>query len=294
MSAFTDDDLLDYVFGLCTPEAAKAIEQQAAIDPNLSTQISLVRSVATYESSSSPSKRPAWSRLARFLFQRRSLVAVGVLVFLTGGAWTAWYFLVGPPLLSDNFNDEWFNATLWHSERPEVREENGYLSLMNRGSVVTQHDYPGPIVVSFDWKWIDHSSFPLYSDDLCVVLRTSGKHREKYSHEIVDGVVIRFFTYDGRVRIDSPPQSRVDQTEKGVLPIPANQWHRVRITDDGEEIAVYITGPQIDERYRNTPVLRARCPGEFENHKIAIYNRELVGKAVHESRIDNFEIRTLK
>ncbi len=295
MNQFTDDDLLDYFFGFSTPEQAEEIERRAREDPETARQLSIVRSISSHAQLPlvTPRKR-FWQVLLGSLLRRRVVILAAILLLLCGASWGIWYVVVGPPLMSDNFNDEWFDSTRWHSARPGVREENGYLRLINRGSVVTREEFPGPIEVSFDWMWVDISSYPHYSDDLAIVLRTSGTHREQHAYEITDGVMVRFYTHDGRVKVEAPPLNALDESPKRSLRMPAGKWHRIRISDDGETVSVYITGPEIDGKYKEEPVLRVRCPGTYKSRRIAIYNRELVGEAVHESRIDNFESRKLK
>ncbi len=76
--------------------------------------------------------------------------------------------------------------------------------------------------------------------------------------------------------------------------MPAEAWHHIRITDDGNEIAVLITGPAISQKQGGQPVLRVRCPDESPRRYVAIYNRELIAEAPQESRNDNVVIRALR
>lgn len=73
--------------------------------------------------------------------------------------------------------------------------------------------------------------------------------------------------------------------------IPAEEWHTIRITDDGETINIYIKGPAIDQKYADTPIFTISPQGRFEGHRIAIYNREFAGRVPHESLIDNVQVR---
>jgi hypothetical protein len=222
------------------------------------------------------------------------LIAAGV----AGTGWAGWSVLRPRPLLEDNFNDRWFDPRLWTCPRPIVREENGYLRLLNRGYIVTTKEFRGPIALAFDWRPIDLDGHPEYRDILTVALRTTGTPRSKHSYEAVDGILVKIDSQGGRVTASIASPSSIESLQlrlmdAGTLPIPADEWHRVRITDDGTNIAVFVAGPEIRGADGENPVISIAYSGHLEGRRIALYNRELVGGVLHESHIDNLVVRSL-
>lgn len=250
--------------------------------------------------------RPLARRILRGMRWRGASIAAAILLLICVGF--AWAVFRPRPLLSDSFGDEWVDPDLWFTPRSGVREEGGHMRLLNRGYLVTEKEFSGPISVSFDWKWLDIDSHPHYSEQLAVVLRTTGRPREQHSFEVKDGVVVRFDAQGGRITVSlakEDPSGFLDEigstlsTDSGHrfqispaltkrIPMPAEKWHGIRIADDGRIVAVYLSGPEVPREYKDTPILSVRCPDEFTERHIAVYNREYVGETNHESRIDNF------
>lgn len=75
--------------------------------------------------------------------------------------------------------------------------------------------------------------------------------------------------------------------------MPADEWYEVRITDDGQTIAVHVEGSQIHRGEKDVPAISVKYPGKLKGRRIAIYNREFVGGVSHESHIDNFVVNPL-
>lgn len=310
MSEFSSHDLSLYVVGQAPVDLTRRIEEQAKVDHELAAQLALMASVAgaplhAASPSGSPDVRQRGERPRRicrwFTVMRALLVVVASGTVIAGVGWAGWMLLATHPLMQDNFNDRWADARLWVCGRPAVREENGYMRFVNRGYLVTKAEYPGPIAVSFDWRWIDLAGHFDYADVLTVALRTSGRPRPKHSYEARDGVLVKLDAAAGKVAIllasdfDEQPTSwtAIASTPDGAIAIPAEEWHHVRITDDGERIAVYCTGPEIHEKDRNKPILEVRCTQETGSHHVAIYNREFLAEVPHESHIDNFVLSAL-
>ncbi len=302
MLDFTDRELIRYVLGDARSELANAIEERARTDEELAAQIELLRlgigngGEAGEQTAPLPMQRAPGAYPRPAFLRRKWLVAASLLVVLAGAAWAAYVALIPRPLLQDNFNSDWIDPQKWDVARgrPGIRAIDGHLRLRNRGSLVTRREFPDAVEVEFDWRWVDHAEDPLYSENLNVALRTSGKHTPEYDFRILDGIIVQFSTLGARVTIFSRSGERfqVDSDEGGV-PMPADAWHHIRITDDGTTISVYMTGPKIDRQYTKTPVLQARLPGKFPSQRIAFYNREVVNNATHETHIDNVTIRSL-
>src|SRR5262249_4181982 len=155
------------------------------------------------------------------------------------------------------------DSTRWSAPRPRVRPDLGFMRLVNRGYLVTEQEFEGPIELRFRWKWIDLAEDPQYSEDLTVALRTTGTPRPNRPYEIEDGVCIRFMTYAGKVSLGRSPPGPTPEfppgtktiTPEGTVPMPSDVWHDVRITDDGLTIAVYITGPELPQENATKPIL---------------------------------------
>ena len=201
-----------------------------------------------------------------------------------------------PPLelIRDDFSDGWFNGKVWRtttSRGPttKVVEEDGVLHLMDRGYLITQGGYQPPYELEFDWQWRrkPEDVDPTYPDSLCVVLRGSGAVSDTPAREAADGVVIRFDAFAGSAEIAAPGAEESWVSTKVPLPMPANEWHHVRIEDDGETLRVYLSGPEIAESVSAAPLLEYDYPDDGKPHRLSIYNRERVGFVSHEAWIDN-------
>lgn len=307
MSAFTDEELIDYVLG--APGArVEDIERQAAVDEELAAQIAIMLGMCGRDvpgpirDEEGIRRQSRWKQTLQSLkrFFRKNLVAACLAVGLlsvAGGAWAVWS-ITHRPLLEDHFQRRSFDSTRWSAPRPRVRPEQGFIRLINRGYLVTQQEFEGPIEIRFRWKWVDLAENPPYSEDLTVALRTTGEPKPNRPYEIADGVCVRFITYDGTVRLgptppvpspDDPPESR-RITPRGSVPVPSDSWHDVRITDDGLTIAVYITGPELPPENATAPIIKVDWPHPTKGHKIAFYNREMLEWAAHESHITDIVI----
>ena len=161
--------------------------------------------------------------------------------------------------------------------------------------MTTKRAFREPIAVTLDWMWLDVAAHPHYCDILTVALRTAGQHQAERPFDLVDGWQIMLIAIGGRVEIFRPGEPvAMARSPVGAVPLPSGLWHRVRITDDGLWIRVYLEGPQIDRAYRHRPIVEAECVDTFPDRRIAVYNRERAGFADHESRIDNFKVERLR
>lgn len=313
--AIPPDDLLDFAAGRADRKALSRLRRQLANPASdLSRQLSETASgpesdeapetIAgdgptgdgeTRDSTPPGDRRPApQSRKGRG-WKRTTLLVLAATGALSGLGFATWEVFFAPKtLMQDNFNRGPLDARLWDKKlcRGKVGIVDGYVRLRNRGSIVTMQEFPGPIEVIFDWRWIDVDEEPHYTDILKVVLHTSGGHSPGRPFEITDGLVVELNSVGGLVRMHREPGPEVLTPESRVAFSPG-KWYRVRVTDDGAELAVYVSGPNIDPKDWKTPVLRFPHTGGFTQHRVAIYNRERAGEADHESHIDNFVIREL-
>jgi hypothetical protein len=296
MSDFESEDLVRYAFGQAPADLCARIEAAAAQDEELAAKLACVRALAsTPEPEELTGRRRA---LPLRISRRRALIAASGLLGTFGLSWAAYAYFHERPLLADDFSDGWLDARLWRGERRIIREEKGYLMLMNRGILVTREQFPPPIDISFDWQWINLAGDPNYSDDLAVALRTSGRAMDVRPYDVTDGIIIRFHASPGRVSAvlakPQPPHGGLGELPDGSLPMPAEAWHHIRITDDGDRIAVYFTGPAVPRQSKQEPVMAVRCSNTFPRYFVAVYNREHIAESPQESRIDNVVIRRLR
>lgn len=296
MTDFTDDELIAFVLGRPAERAAD-IRRRAEEDTEFAAELAVMRAVCGV--SAVPivvPGRPRWPAGPRKVLRRLTAAAVA-LCMLGSVSWGAWYMLHTPPLLQDNFNDRWVNLELWQTPRPIVREEGGHLALVNRGYLLTDKEFPGPIDLRLRWRWRDLAGWPQYSDSLTVVLRTAGRPLDVHPYLTGDGIAIDFKAADGTVSISGPLVRGVRpvlaHTPPAAAPLPAGEWHSIRVTDDGDTIAVYLYGPAVPPREKDAPLLTVRCPDDAAAHRIALYNRERVADVPHESHIDDVIVRRL-
>lgn len=205
-------------------------------------------------------------------------VAAALVIAAASLAWAGWRLAASPALVEDHFDGRRLDSRLWRCERERVKQENGYLRLTNRGYLVTQREFPGPISIHFRWRYLDLGEQPLYQDHLTVVLRTTGLPRPKYPFEVQDGVLVQFDAVAGMAKIvfgpDRTTKYATRPEEAGFLP---DTWYDVRITDDGATVRVYCTGPGMPARRPGTPLLEGQCADGAKTRHVAFYNRELVG-----------------
>jgi hypothetical protein len=64
--------------------------------------------------------------------------------------------------------------------------------------------------------------------------------------------------------------------------------------DDGQAVSIYVEGPSIDRRYRTEPVLTFAIPAGLTGRHIALFNREYLAVANHESQVDNVRVRAIR
>jgi hypothetical protein len=240
------------------------------------------------------------STLARRLLK---LAACVTLVFVVSGLAYAGYAWWTAPLFADDFKSGWFDSRKWRAPPEIIKEggvfpEKGHIRLINRGYLVTNQEFKEPIEISFEWRWSQLGLLPQYADDLTVVLRTTGKAKRHRTYEVEDGVVIRFVSFAGSIFISSGPPERALYGNVNppllTIPLPAEEWHRIRVTDNGETIAVFVSGPAIPEQQWSEPLVKLATHYRGLANHVAVYNRELVAGIPHESSIRAFRVHPLR
>ncbi|MEZ6141855.1 MAG: hypothetical protein R3B84_14885 [Zavarzinella sp.] len=274
------------------------IRQLAESDEELAAKIDLLQGFGFSDSQDIPIQAVPVKKVGSLYRRLHSAAAVALLIaFLTSAAITSYAVFRQKPLVEDSFNDGWFDTRIWdpYLGRKGVREEQGQLRLLNRGSIVPQADIQGDFEIEFDWEWVDLSSDPLYPDALTVCLFTSGRHATLHPFQPEDGLEITFEVRRGNIAICPRIVGLSNTTSPlGSLPLAPGQNYQIRIKVVGKDISIYASGSGIDPKYRKTPVMTYQVKHEFTGKRVAIYNREYVGGSNHESRLDNLIIRSLK
>ena len=180
-------------------------------------------------------------------------------------------------VFKDSLDGPVLNQEHWRVRRPQVIMDNGVLRLKDRGYLVTAAEFPKGVSVRFRWQWIQGEGE--YCDILSVAVRTSGVP-DKWPHEVEDGIVVKFEPNQGTansgfVRITDRSQPRELAIRKGLV-ISKFVWHEIKVTDDGNTIAVYFGDDSV-------PVATVDVPDAAKHHHVAIYNREPVADVSKES-----------
>ena len=310
---FDTELLCAYLSGDLPDGDARAVHAAAEADPELGAKLACLAALvgATPEPVAPPPRVPTRRR-----FLSRAAVIGGIAAFAAGGATGYAGFRAlrpappaapAPPpreafLFEDDFADEYLDPDKWDLGRCRkgLREMDGYARLRNRASLVTHRSFDEPFELAFDWTWLDWAEDPLYAEHLNVVLHTTGHHRPVHSFEITDGLVISLNTVAAHVNVgvaevlpNRPHIRHLKEMPEKTTVFAADKRYHVRITDTGKKVTVFVSGGKIDPNYATTPIVEVEYAETFTEHRIAVYNREFVSGAKHESHIRNFKVRKL-
>lgn len=312
MNAFAHMDLVSHVLGDADAELSRRIDEAAGADPILAAKLEYLRQAAQEERFLAAAPEPAPHQEAaegamsaapvltairkpRWRGWRRAAVAAGIAFALVGVIYGGYQLLKPGPLLWDDFNDGWLDSRLWRAGRRSVKEMDGHVQLLNRGSLRTMEEFREPIAIQFKWRFLDHGGDNLFAENLSVALRTSGRHAPGHPFEIQDGVRIELNGMGGAVkaRVFGETEEQPLYSPDGMVPLAADAWHDVRVTDDGKTISVYLRGGSVPEGFWENPVLTYTPRHQPRGYHIAVFNRERLSDVVHESHLDDFRIDRL-
>jgi len=307
VSRFDEETLVLYAAGRLDESRRQEIADATRSDEELRATLEVIGVLSGLgesggrEASPTPLRRVRESSRLLIAACRRHPVwlALAVLVAVSSIAGAGWMILMPRFLLHDDFNDNWFDSRVWLSppafgREQGVREQDGRLKLLNRGFLISKQEFSGPVDVSFDWRWSELGFNPIYADHLTIALRSSARTSQTYPYEIEDGVVIRVNAWTGYAAICVEPGSQhMHKSGQGMLKLSADTWHHIRITDDGEHVAVYVTGRNDPEHPDDRPVVEGSFPTAPKSGHLVLYNREKVGGVPHESYVDNIIVRRL-
>lgn len=169
---------------------------------------------------------------------------------------------------------------------PKVTFGKDAVTLQNRGSVVSNESYPKGATLSCLWKWTKGVEEGKYHDSLAICLRTDGKLKEQWSHEIKEAVVVRFEPAGGSIIVTKEKEGdetevyfRKDDTFK--IKMEKGTEYALKIVDRKDAIEVYFDGKL---------VYKGKLPAKSRNYRWAIYNREGVANVFHESVLRELKI----
>jgi hypothetical protein len=294
-----DHEFTAYVLGDAPDDLVMRVERQAAGDEGLAAELAAFAPFRVPPPAGSPpalATQPSTRRGRRRAVARSAVLAAGIVLAVTGATWGGYELLRSRPLFEDDFNSGTIEYSRWdpHLGRKGVSAHNAYLQLLNRGSVVTRQEFDGPIEITFDWRWVDHGQWPLYAEEFCVCLHTTGRHQDEHDFRVLDGFLIEFNAVENTVLARTPDGTWVQGSGPDSTPLVPEQWHHVRIVDDGKEVSVFLAGPSINPKYKREPVLTASVTPGLRGKHIAFFNREYVGKTNHESHADNVQVSELR
>jgi hypothetical protein len=297
MSTITEQELVAFVLGDAPTDLQQRIELASRSDGLFAAKLSAIEEFKPLNMDDVPSvvhfdKR---ARRGRSRSARRMLAIALVVFGICGIGWAGYEIARTPPLFNDSFGHRTVEYDKWHPHlgRKGVSAEEGYLRLVNRGSVVTRREFNEPVEITFEWRWIDLGQWPLYSEILHVMLRTTGEHDLESPFEAKDGVCIGFNTVSNSVSVMAPGRKVLESTTGDAAHLPSGTWHRIRILDDGKQVSVFVEGPNVEAKSKKTPLLVVPIPDGLPGKRIGFHNREYVAGINHESHIDNIEVRRL-
>ncbi len=230
----------------------------------------------------------------------KGLIIVSAVILISATVYAA-NVLFDSTIFYDSFRSKTFDRSRWKTppdiivnQGGGVRPEAGFVRLVNRGYLQPDRTFPAKISIEFEWQWNWLGLDPLYSDHLTVALRTNAIPNPDFFYEVSDGIVIKFDASTHAVSISGADGNQMEITEGSTVRMPHDEWHNIKITDDGNIVSVFIDGPEIVNKHHNKPVVTLRkARTSSDGFGIVVYNRELQ-QFPHESCIRSFRVRTLE
>ena len=165
-------------------------------------------------------------------------------------------------LLTDSFEGSTLDSAKWEALFPfsdsSISVQEGYLSSLNRGIILSKAQFVNPITVSgnFNLKY-SHSLFQ-------IILRSDGQYTSDLPYGVVNGVTVGFM--NGVVWVDEYGISNVGHLWDDYRNIGLDVFQSFSISDNGFEISVSLNGNQLFS------VSTSFSPGS----KVAFFGRENV------------------
>ena len=178
-------------------------------------------------------------------------------------------------LISDNFNDGTIDTGIWQTVTPfgdsSIAESGGDAVFTNKGWLLSAASLPTSLDITGRFKFTGS-----VHDQFKVATRASGTFAQNPFGEVDLGIGFEFWMMtDGGspinnikiVRNSNPNPTPI--LAQGTFTVTPNTYYDFRLTDDGTNIALYISDLA-------TPFLTA-TDSSVLGSKLAIYNREGIG-----------------
>jgi hypothetical protein len=164
---------------------------------------------------------------------------------------------------------------------PSVKiDQDGSIEIANRGMLITKEKV-GPGTLSLSWKWTEgDDASGQYCDHFVIVLGSSdGKQSGAWSHEILNGTVIRCNPRASGVTIVHVKDGEVNSDiERGNFDFNKGSEYGIKVVDTGKEVSFEIDGKVIVKS------AKPETPGFA-----CIYNRESVADTRMLSNVSKLE-----
>lgn len=176
---------------------------------------------------------------------------------------------------------------------PKVTFGKDMITLQNRGCIVSKKEFPDGLRLRMSWQWTKGNTVidgQKYYEVLCVVVRTDGKLREAWAHEIEEGIVARFSPNGNSLTLERWELDKEVEVldKKENVQFALGQGYNVVVVDKKTSIEVYFG----DDK---SPTLKANVdPKLGKRRHVAIYDREGNANVLKESVLSFIEITPLK
>jgi hypothetical protein len=179
-------------------------------------------------------------------------------------------------LLYDDFSSDSINTLLWQPVKPfydsSITESDGVATFVNRGQLLSVDSFYGPIDIRGRIS-LTGSTYDIFR----IVTRADGISNNPW-HEL-SGIQFSFSMHNGdwgeglgNISIDLLNYPHSSQLSYGNFPIAPNVYYDFRLTDDGSNVALFLSD-------LDTPLITASDSSIIGN-SLGLYNREGVGGGV--------------
>lgn len=161
---------------------------------------------------------------------------------------------------------------------PVVKIEGDKILIRNRGLLVSEKQHKAGATLEFTSKWTQGKDEGFYQDVMTVVFKTTGEQRAKWSHEISDGIAVRFAAHGKTVSVEHfkvGEQSPV-LLARAQFVSERGKEQTIKISEDQSVISIHV-----DEK----EVLFCKIPILDGPAYIALYNREPVAAVEQEWQV---------
>ena len=159
--------------------------------------------------------------------------------------------------------------------------------LRNRGMAISKASYPNGVDFKAKWQYTHGLDEGALQDVLVVGLRSNGKQREKWSHEMQSGIMVRFQAIgeNHEVGIFTVTEGMATLKVKKDVEIARGIVYDIHIVDTGRKFTV---------KFGDNCVLEVDDfpePQSGDPAKVIVYNREPSSGVFQQSHVDKVKIK---